>query len=71
MRAIERTQFRTKSAENDLKPTDFLKRNFYFETGEVSHFVVRNSLRAYKYCKICQHDCVFVLFSYAIVNVQC
>ena len=28
-------QFRAKSVENDLKPTDFLKRNLYFETEGV------------------------------------
>ena len=28
---MQRTQFRAKSAKNDLKPTNFLKRNFYFE----------------------------------------
>jgi hypothetical protein len=31
MRAMQCTQFCAKSAKNDLKPTDFLKRNFYFE----------------------------------------
>jgi hypothetical protein len=28
--------FHVKSAKNDLKPTDFLKRNFYFETEGVT-----------------------------------
>ena len=28
-------QFRAWSAKNELKPTDFLKRNFYFETEGV------------------------------------
>lgn len=32
---MQRTQFCAKSAKNDLKPTDFLKRNFYFETEGV------------------------------------
>jgi hypothetical protein len=32
VRAMQRTRFRAKSVKNDLKPTDFLKRNFYFET---------------------------------------
>ena len=32
MRAIQRTQFCAKRAKNDLKPMDFLKRDFYFET---------------------------------------
>ena len=35
MRAMQCMQFRAKSAKNDLKPTDFLKRNFYFETEGV------------------------------------
>jgi hypothetical protein len=35
VRAMQRTQFRAKSAKNDLKPTDFLERNFYFETKGV------------------------------------
>jgi hypothetical protein len=33
VRAMQCTQFCAKSAKNDLKPTNFLKRNFYFETG--------------------------------------
>jgi hypothetical protein len=33
--AIQRTQFCAKSTKNDLKPMDFLKRNFYFETEGV------------------------------------
>ena len=37
MRAKQRAQFRAKSAKNDLKPTDFLNRNFYFETEGVFH----------------------------------
>ena len=32
---MQRTQFYAKSAKNDLKPRDFLKRNFYFETEGV------------------------------------
>jgi hypothetical protein len=32
---MQRTQFHAKSAKYDLKPTDFLKRNFYFETEGV------------------------------------
>ena len=35
VRALQRTQFRAKSAKNDLKPTDFLRLNFYFETEGV------------------------------------
>ena len=35
MRAKQRMQFRAKSAKNDLKPTDFLNHNFYFETEGV------------------------------------
>ena len=40
VRATQCTQFCAKSAKNDLNPTDFLKRNFHFETervlGEIS-----------------------------------
>ena len=36
MRAIQRTQFRAKSAKNDFKPKDFLNRNFYFKTKGVA-----------------------------------
>ena len=32
---MQHMQFRAKSAKNDLKPMDFLKRNFYFETDGV------------------------------------
>ena len=32
---MQRTQFHAKIMKNDLKLTDFLKRNFYFETGGV------------------------------------
>jgi hypothetical protein len=32
---MQRTQFRAKRAKNDLKPTEFLKRNFSFETKGV------------------------------------
>jgi hypothetical protein len=35
VRAMQRTQFRAKSAKCALKPTNFLKRNFYFETEGV------------------------------------
>jgi hypothetical protein len=38
VRAMQCTQFRAKSAENDLKPTNFLKCNFYFETEGVRHY---------------------------------
>ena len=31
---MQRTQFHAKSAKNDLKPTNFLIRNFYFETED-------------------------------------
>jgi hypothetical protein len=36
VRAMQRTQFRAKSANNDLKPVDFLNRNICFETEGVS-----------------------------------
>jgi hypothetical protein len=32
---MQRMHFRAKSAKNDLKPTAFLNRNFYFETEGV------------------------------------
>ena len=32
-------QFHAKSAKNDLKPTDFLKHNFYFEMEGVGDFL--------------------------------
>ena len=35
MRAMQCMEFRAKSAKNDLKPMDFLKCNFYFETEGV------------------------------------
>jgi hypothetical protein len=34
VRTMQCTQFHAKSAKNDLKPTDFLKRNFCFETEQ-------------------------------------
>ena len=37
-RAMQCMHFRAKSAKNDLKPMDFLKRNFYFETDGVVAF---------------------------------
>ena len=33
---MQRMQFHAKSAKNDLKSTDFLIRNFYFETEGVA-----------------------------------
>ena len=35
MRAMQRTRLCAISARNDLKPTDFLKHNIYFETEGV------------------------------------
>jgi len=35
VRAMQCTQFCAKSAKNDLKPADFLKRNIYFKTEGV------------------------------------
>jgi hypothetical protein len=35
VRAMQSMQFRAKRLENDLKPTDFQKRNYYFETEAV------------------------------------
>ena len=32
------TPFRAKSVKNDLKPTYFLKRNFYFKTEGVAYY---------------------------------
>jgi hypothetical protein len=42
VRAMQRTQLSTKNAKNDLNPTCFLKRNYYFETVGVcrNHFFV-------------------------------
>ena len=37
VRAMQRMQFRAKSVKNDLKPMDFLKCNFYFETEGVTN----------------------------------
>jgi hypothetical protein len=34
-------QFHAKSAQNDLKATDFLKCNFYFETNGVIDFKIK------------------------------
>ena len=39
VRAMRCTQFRAKNAKNDLKPMDFLKRNFYFETEGVLNII--------------------------------
>jgi YHS domain-containing protein len=38
VRAIQRTQFGAKCAKNDLKPTDFVKRNFYYEIEGVTYY---------------------------------
>jgi hypothetical protein len=35
VRAKQRMVFHAKSVKSDLKPTDFLNRNFYFETEGV------------------------------------
>ena len=35
VRATQHTQFRVESEKNDLEPTEFLKRNFQFETEGV------------------------------------
>ena len=42
VRAMQRKQFRAKSAKNDLKPTNFLKLNFYFETEGVTNSISMN-----------------------------
>jgi hypothetical protein len=39
VRTMQRTQFHAKSAENDLKPINFLRQNFYFETEGVLSIV--------------------------------
>jgi hypothetical protein len=41
VRAIQCMQFPTKSAKNELKPMDFLQRNFYFETEGVTSILKR------------------------------
>ena len=43
MRAMQRMQFHAKSAKNDLKPTNFLKRYFYFETKGV---IIRKAIHS-------------------------
>ena len=35
VRATQRAQFHVESVKNNLKPADFLKRDFYFETEGV------------------------------------
>jgi hypothetical protein len=40
LRAMQRTQFCAKNAQNDLKPTDFLKRNVCFEMEGVHAIVI-------------------------------
>ena len=47
MRAKQRTQFCAKSAKNDLKPTDFLKHNFYFEMEGVAFMLDGCGVRSY------------------------
>ena len=49
MRAMQRAQFCAKSAKNYLKPTDFLKRNIYFET---EGFVTPSACRGIKWEQI-------------------
>ena len=44
MRAMQRTQFRAESVKYDLKPTDFLKYNFYFETEGVQSSSVAHTI---------------------------
>jgi hypothetical protein len=39
VRAIQHMQFHAKNAENDLNPTDLVKRNFCFEMEGVSLMV--------------------------------
>jgi hypothetical protein len=49
---MQRTQFGAKSAKNDLKPKDFLKRNFHLELEGVAW---RSELRCrnYKFSSKC------------------
>ena len=42
VRAMQRTQFHAKSVKNDLKPMDFLKRNFYFKTDGIYSILYPN-----------------------------
>jgi hypothetical protein len=44
------TPFRAKSAKNNLKPTDFLKRNFYFEMEGVHHTCLSDTNIGYVPC---------------------
>jgi hypothetical protein len=47
---MKRTQFRAKSAKDDLKPMDFPNRNFYFETeGVISYCFMVPTLLILKY----------------------
>ena len=45
VRTMQCTQLRAKSAKNNLKPTDFLKRNLCFETEGVSYNLPITTLR--------------------------
>jgi hypothetical protein len=50
---MQHTQFCAKSAKNDLKPMDFLKRNFYFKTKGLS---LSLSILSFS-CAIDEHVC--------------
>ena len=56
---MQRTQFRAKSEKNDFKLTDFLKRNFYFETEGVLKRALSHESNAHviysKFYMICCH----------------
>jgi hypothetical protein len=50
VRAMQCMQFRAKSAKNDLKPMDFLKCNFQFETEGVVNSRVGQGAQIAKAC---------------------
>jgi len=52
VRAMQCTQFRAKSEKNDLKPTDFLKGNFYLEMEGVLHKTFEYFLNQFEFVKI-------------------
>jgi hypothetical protein len=43
MKGMQRTQFCAKSAKNDLKPTNFVKHNFYFEMEGVPYNMTKQT----------------------------
>ena len=57
---MQRTQFHAKIAKNDLKPMDFLQRNFYFETeGVLYRLFLSISL-----VELCIINCTLLFFTF-------